>query len=112
MPEATATGRNDRRWERSRVDSRTAVVTSDNPGARPLTPSSRASWRACRPPDLVEPDRRAAIRHALADARQGDVVLIAGKGHESTQTIGAEVFEFDDRDVARDELRRRREKDS
>ena len=36
----------------------------------------------------------------------GDVVLIAGKGHESTQTIGSEVVEFDDRDVARDELRR------
>ena len=58
------------------------------------------------PPDLVEPDRRAAIRHAIAAARKGDVVLIAGKGHESTQTIGSQVIDFDDRDVVRDELRR------
>jgi UDP-N-acetylmuramoyl-L-alanyl-D-glutamate--2,6-diaminopimelate ligase len=57
-------------------------------------------------PDLVEPDRRMAIRHAFAAARDGDVVLIAGKGHEVTQTIGADVLEFDDRAVARDELRR------
>ena len=60
-----------------------------------------------RPPELIEPDRRAAIRHAIAGARKGDVVLIAGKGHESTQTIGSAVIDFDDRDVVRDELRRR-----
>ena len=59
-----------------------------------------------QPPDLIEPDRRAAIRHAIAGASKGDVVLIAGKGHESTQTIGSEVLDFDDRDVVRDELRR------
>ena len=59
-----------------------------------------------RPPDLIEEDRRAAIRHAIAGARKGDVVLIAGKGHESTQTIGDRVLDFDDRDVVRSELRR------
>ena len=83
------------------------VVTSDNPrGEAPEAIISGIVSGMEHPPDLVEIDRRAAIRHALAGARKGDVVLIAGKGHESTQTIGAEVIDFDDRDVARDELRR------
>ena len=83
------------------------VVTSDNPrGESPDAIISGIVSGMDRPPELIEVDRRAAIRHALAGARKGDVVLIAGKGHESTQTIGSEVVEFDDRDVARDELRR------
>lgn len=85
------------------------VVTSDNPrGERPEAIISGIVAGMSRPPELVEIDRRAAIRHAVAGARKGDVVLIAGKGHESTQTIGTEVLHFDDRDVVRDELRRRR----
>jgi UDP-N-acetylmuramoyl-L-alanyl-D-glutamate--2,6-diaminopimelate ligase len=55
---------------------------------------------------VVEPDRRAAIALALAGATPGDLVLLAGKGHESTQEVGGVVTAFDDRDVARDELRR------
>ncbi len=83
------------------------VVTSDNPrGEPPDAIIAGIVSGMTNPPELVEPDRRAAIRHALAGARKGDVVLIAGKGHESTQTIGSVVVEFDDRDVARDELRR------
>jgi UDP-N-acetylmuramoyl-L-alanyl-D-glutamate--2,6-diaminopimelate ligase len=59
----------------------------------------RTSPRRAR--DLViEPDRRAAIARALSDARPGDIVLIAGKGHEQTITIGDEVVAFDDRVVA------------
>ncbi|HEX2226178.1 MAG TPA: UDP-N-acetylmuramoyl-L-alanyl-D-glutamate--2,6-diaminopimelate ligase [Candidatus Binatia bacterium] len=54
----------------------------------------------------VEADRRAAIRIALASARPGDVVLIAGKGHEDYQIIGTEKTHFDDREVAREELAR------
>ncbi|HXJ84435.1 MAG TPA: UDP-N-acetylmuramoyl-L-alanyl-D-glutamate--2,6-diaminopimelate ligase [Candidatus Methylomirabilis sp.] len=46
------------------------------------------------------PDRKAAIRSALAWARAGDVVVIAGKGHETYQIIGSEVLPFDDREVA------------
>ncbi|MEM7141486.1 MAG: UDP-N-acetylmuramoyl-L-alanyl-D-glutamate--2,6-diaminopimelate ligase [Actinomycetota bacterium] len=89
------------------------VVTSDNPrGEDPDAIISGIVSGMDAPPELVEPDRRAAIRHALAGARKGDVVLIAGKGHEATQTIGDEVVEFDDRDVARDELRRLEERAS
>ena len=49
---------------------------------------------------LVEPDRALAIRALLAEAREHDIVLIAGKGHEKTQTIGAEQLPFDDAAVA------------
>jgi UDP-N-acetylmuramoyl-L-alanyl-D-glutamate--2,6-diaminopimelate ligase len=58
---------------------------------------------------VIEPDRRAAIATALATARDGDIVLIAGKGHEQTLTIGDEVIDFDDRVVARDVLEKRME---
>jgi len=49
-------------------------------------------------------DRREAISEALRSANRGDVVLIAGKGHEVTQTIGDVVVPFDDREVAREIL--------
>jgi UDP-N-acetylmuramoyl-L-alanyl-D-glutamate--2,6-diaminopimelate ligase len=84
------------------------VVTSDNPRSEGpaaiisdvlsgLTPVQSA--RA-----LVEPDRRAAIALAFAHVGPGDVVVIAGKGHEATQTIGDRVLPFDDRAVARELL--------
>jgi len=52
----------------------------------------------------VVPDRRAAIRAALLEARPGDMVLIAGKGHEDYQVIGKTWHHFDDREVARELL--------
>jgi UDP-N-acetylmuramoyl-L-alanyl-D-glutamate--2,6-diaminopimelate ligase len=55
---------------------------------------------------IVEPDRRAAIGLALRAAGTGDVVLVAGKGHERTITIGDRVEPFDDRQVVREELHR------
>ncbi len=60
----------------------------------------------------VELDRRRAIAAALEAAESGDAVLIAGKGHETTQTIGEQVLPFDDREVARELLRARREASS
>jgi len=51
---------------------------------------------------LVEPDRRSAIALALATAGDGDVVLIAGKGHEDYQLVGDRVLKFDDREVVRE----------
>jgi UDP-N-acetylmuramoyl-L-alanyl-D-glutamate--2,6-diaminopimelate ligase len=47
-------------------------------------------------------DRREAIEFAIREARPGDAVVIAGKGHESTQTIGDTVVDFDDVLVARE----------
>jgi UDP-N-acetylmuramoyl-L-alanyl-D-glutamate--2,6-diaminopimelate ligase len=56
----------------------------------------------------VELDRRRAIERALDGAREGDVVLIAGKGHEQGQEIQGRKLPFDDREVAREALRRLR----
>jgi UDP-N-acetylmuramoyl-L-alanyl-D-glutamate--2,6-diaminopimelate ligase len=53
---------------------------------------------------LVIPDRRRAIHLAIEIARKGDVVLIAGKGHEPYQIVGAERLPFDDREEARQVL--------
>ena len=49
----------------------------------------------------VEPDRRLAIEYALREAGEGDVVVIAGKGHETTQEIKGVKHPFDDREVVR-----------
>ena len=57
-----------------------------------------------RPP-YREPDRRLAIRWALQHAGPGDLVLIAGKGHETDQVIGTDRNHFDDREVARECVR-------
>lgn len=54
----------------------------------------------------VEPDRRKAIAKAIDEARNGDIVLLAGKGHEKTQTTREGVFPFDDVEVAREELKK------
>ena len=85
------------------------VITSDNPrserpeaiieqivGGLSDTGRSRA---------IVEPDRRAAIALAIGQARGGDVVLIAGKGHEDYQIIGDRRIHFDDVEVASEVMR-------
>ena len=59
-------------------------------------------------PFHVELDRRKAIFRAVAEASSGDVVVVAGKGHETYQIVGAQTFSFDDREVAREALAARR----
>jgi len=88
-----------------------AVVTSDNPRSEDPTAIADAvlaGAHAARPrrADVVlELDRRAAIRTAIERAEPGDIVVVAGKGHEAVQ-IGADgARPFDDRAVAREELR-------
>ncbi len=81
------------------------VLTSDNPRHEPpeaiIDEILRGVPDSLRSQVRVEPDRRAAIRSALAAAAPGDVVLVAGKGHEATQTIGDVALPFDDREVVR-----------
>ncbi len=86
------------------------VVTSDNPRSEmPEAIIDDVLRGVARDEDLVvEPDRAEAIEHAVQVARPGDLVVIAGKGHEVTQDLGAEVIPFDDRKVAAEALRRRR----
>jgi len=61
--------------------------------------------RGIREKLAVAKDRRAAIRHAVADARRGDIVLIAGKGHETYQEVKGVKRPFSDIAVARAALR-------
>ena len=87
------------------------IVTSDNP--RSEDPSAIIDQIVAGAGDgpahlVVQADRRAAIAEAIALARPGDVVLIAGKGHESGQEAAGVVTPFDDRQVARDVLGERR----
>jgi UDP-N-acetylmuramoyl-L-alanyl-D-glutamate--2,6-diaminopimelate ligase len=56
---------------------------------------------------LIEPDREKAIGIAMDEARSGDIVLLAGKGHENYQILADRTFEFDDREMARRALRER-----
>jgi UDP-N-acetylmuramoyl-L-alanyl-D-glutamate--2,6-diaminopimelate ligase len=84
------------------------VLTSDNPRSEDPLEIIDATMEGVTPDYrgrvVMEPDRRRAIEIAIRQARPGDVVLIAGKGHEATQTIGGHVLEFDDRAVAREFL--------
>jgi UDP-N-acetylmuramoyl-L-alanyl-D-glutamate--2,6-diaminopimelate ligase len=102
------------------------VVTSDNPrsedpaaiidevlrgvGSR----ADRASVRgepggsAPGPATMAIVDRREAIERAIHDAQAGDLVVIAGKGHEQYQELGGRTIHFDDVEIARDALSRRR----
>ncbi len=83
------------------------VLTSDNPRSedptRIIADIAAGVAKACE--FHSEVDREQAIGFALAEARKGDIVVIAGKGHESTQELSNSVISFDDREVARRALR-------
>ena len=80
------------------------VITSDNPRSEEpgaIIEEIRAGLSdAARRRAVVEPDRRSAIAAAVARAREGDIVLIAGKGHETYQILGDRRIHFDDVEVA------------
>jgi UDP-N-acetylmuramoyl-L-alanyl-D-glutamate--2,6-diaminopimelate ligase len=83
------------------------VLTSDNPRSEEpeaIFADVLPGLRQTSVRHMVVADRREAIRLALAEAQAGDIVLIAGKGHEKTQTTREGVFPFDDVAVARQEL--------
>jgi UDP-N-acetylmuramoyl-L-alanyl-D-glutamate--2,6-diaminopimelate ligase len=82
-----------------------AIVTSDNP--RSEEPEAIIAEILSGAGDAeVEPDRREAIARAVEAAEEGDVVVIAGKGHEQGQQFADRTVPFDDREMAREALRR------
>ena len=86
------------------------VLTSDNPRSEdPLLIINDAVVGVQRTGTkfLVEPDRERAIELALDQARSGDIVLLAGKGHETSQVLRDRTINFDDREIARRILRKR-----
>jgi UDP-N-acetylmuramoyl-L-alanyl-D-glutamate--2,6-diaminopimelate ligase len=83
------------------------IVTSDNPRTEdPLNIISQIELglKETNCPYQAISDRREAIHRAITKAKPGDVVLIAGKGHETYQIIGDDKFHFDDREIAREAL--------
>jgi UDP-N-acetylmuramoyl-L-alanyl-D-glutamate--2,6-diaminopimelate ligase len=85
------------------------VITSDNPrteNPQRIINDILAGVRGIRETLTVALNRRVAIRHAIAHARRGDIVLIAGKGHETYQEIKGMRRPFNDIEVARSALRR------
>jgi UDP-N-acetylmuramoyl-L-alanyl-D-glutamate--2,6-diaminopimelate ligase len=97
------------------------IVTSDNPRSEDpekiieeirrgiVMPADRIAPRGQKgTPSLAIVDRRAAIERAVREAKPGDLLLIAGKGHEKYQTIGDRTLPFDDVEIARAALARRR----
>jgi len=87
------------------------VLTSDNPRSEdPLAilrdvEAGVLSVAGAAARSSFRPDRADAIRLALEEARSGDAVVIAGKGHETTQTVAGLAQPFDDREVARRALK-------
>ena len=77
-----------------------AIVTSDNPRTEDPRAIIDMILPAVPKPFFVDPDRRVAIRAAIAEATAGDVVVIAGKGHEDYQIVGKTKHHFDDREEA------------
>jgi UDP-N-acetylmuramoyl-L-alanyl-D-glutamate--2,6-diaminopimelate ligase len=85
-----------------------AIVTSDNPRAEDpeaIIEDIEAGLKKTAIPYFKVTDRREAIHRAVEEAREGDVVLIAGKGHETYQIIGERRIHFDDHEVAKDAMR-------
>lgn len=83
-----------------------AVVTSDNPRTEePISIIEDIKKGLSRNNHVIIPDRREAIFHALSHARNEDIVLIAGKGHEDYQILGTRKIHFDDREIAREAIR-------
>jgi UDP-N-acetylmuramoyl-L-alanyl-D-glutamate--2,6-diaminopimelate ligase len=84
------------------------ILTSDNPRSEdPLAIMNDAMVGLGKhdTPYVVEPDRARAIRRAIEEAREGDIVILAGKGHETYQVLKDRTIHFDDREVASEVLR-------
>ncbi|ESX28129.1 UDP-N-acetylmuramoyl-L-alanyl-D-glutamate--2,6-diaminopimelate ligase [Mesorhizobium sp. M1060] len=82
------------------------IVTDDNPRSE-VPETIRAAILAAAPGAIEIGDRRKAIHEAVAMLKAGDTLIVAGKGHEEGQTIGAETFPFSDHEEVRSALRER-----
>ena len=83
------------------------ILTSDNPRTEDpekILAAVEIGIRKTGKPYRKIADRREAIHQAISEASSGDLVLIAGKGHEDYQIIGRETFHFDDKEIAREAL--------
>ena len=79
-----------------------AVITSDNPRTEnPLEIIEEIKVGLQKENHIIEPDRAKAIEIAVQNAKKDDIILIAGKGHETYQIIGREKVHFDDREAVR-----------
>ncbi len=90
-----------------------AIVTNDNPRSedpRAIADAILPGLSGGRAEVIVELDRRRAIERAVLEATPGDLVLVAGKGHEPYQIVGGVTSPFDDRDEARRALVLRRQR--
>lgn len=83
-----------------------AIFTSDNPRSEDPNDIIRDMTRHLQGNFKTIVDRKAAIEYAIEQAEPGDVILIAGKGHETEQIIGKQIYPFDDRAVAREAIKR------
>jgi UDP-N-acetylmuramoyl-L-alanyl-D-glutamate--2,6-diaminopimelate ligase len=81
------------------------IVTSDNPRSEAPLSIIEDVLQGTGLDVEIDPDRRSAIARAISLAEEGDVVVIAGKGHEQGQDVAGVITPFDDRDVAREALR-------
>ncbi|WP_019023164.1 MULTISPECIES: UDP-N-acetylmuramoyl-L-alanyl-D-glutamate--2,6-diaminopimelate ligase [unclassified Thioalkalivibrio] len=80
------------------------IVTDDNPRSEDPAAIRAAVLAGCDRPEACRElgDREAAVRAAVAEAGPGDVILLAGKGHETTQQVGTQFYPFSDRELARE----------
>ncbi|MDQ3088242.1 MAG: UDP-N-acetylmuramoyl-L-alanyl-D-glutamate--2,6-diaminopimelate ligase, partial [Acidobacteriota bacterium] len=88
------------------------IITSDNPRTEnplKILAEIEVGLKQTDCQYQIISDRREAIHQAVAKAREGDVVLIAGKGHETYQIVGGDKFHFDDREIAREALEKLKE---
>ena len=90
------------------------IVTSDNPRTEDpeaIIQEILAGMTDTATPYAVVPDRVAAIRYAMDHARRGDVIILAGKGHETYQIVGREKRHLDEREVVADYIRQLQQKE-
>ncbi len=81
------------------------IVTSDNPRSEEPLAIIQDVLQGAGVDVEIDPDRRSAIARAVSLADEGDVVVIAGKGHEQGQDVAGVVTPFDDREVVRELVR-------